>query len=112
MTNEAIISAASSPAKVTFKVTVEGSDGIEAPPSPPEGGDMRVYPNPTRGELRIEMGDMGYGICDIEIFNIMGKKVSHLTISHPISISHLPSGIYFVRRQTSKGVVKKKIIKN
>jgi hypothetical protein len=87
-------------------------EGIEAPPSPPEGGDVRVYPNPTRGELIIEMGDMGYGICDIEIFDIMGKKVSHLTISHPISISHLPAGMYFLRIQTENGMITKKIIKN
>jgi autotransporter-associated beta strand protein len=93
-----------------FYIKIDGV-GIEAPPSPPEGGDVRVYPNPTRGEVIIEMGDMEYGICDIEIFDIMGKKVSHLTISHPISISHLPAGMYFLRIQTETGIITKKIVK-
>jgi hypothetical protein len=75
-------------------------------------GNIMIYPNPTTGEVIIEMGDMGYGICDIEIFDIMGKKVSHLTISHPISISHLRNGIYFLRIQTETEVITRKVVKN
>jgi hypothetical protein len=79
--------------------------------NPPEKTELKVYPNPTTGELKIEMCDMRYEICDIAIFDIMGRKVSHLTISHPISISHLPAGIYFLRITTDKGVITKKIVK-
>jgi hypothetical protein len=85
-----------------------GDVGIDAM----ETSGVNIYPNPTSGELTIEMGDMRYEICDIEIFDVFGKKVSHLTISHPISISGLPAGIYFVRIQTETGVITKKIIKN
>jgi hypothetical protein len=73
---------------------------------------FNVYPNPTSGELTIEMRDMRYEICDIAIFDVFGKKVSHLTISHPISISSLPAGVYFLRIQTENEVVTKKVIKN
>jgi M6 family metalloprotease-like protein len=76
-----------------------------------ETQQVRIFPNPTTGELSIEMCDMRYEICDIEIFDIFGKKVSHPTISHPISTSHLPSGIYFLRITTETGVITKKIVK-
>ena len=58
-----------------FEITVE---------QPPVGivethgsaSSIQVYPNPTSGELRIEMCDMRYEICDIQIFDVMGRKVS------------------------------------
>jgi hypothetical protein len=63
---------------------------------------IRVYPNPTTGELTIEMGDMRYETCDIAIYDIFGRKVQ---VSNPksqvsslkIDISHLPAGVYFLR---------------
>ena len=92
-------------------VTV-GSVGI-APPSPPEGGNVRVYPNPTSGVLRVESGE--WRVESVEVFDVFGKNVSRLTshISHPISIdiSFLPAGVYFVRITTDGGVVTRKVIK-
>ena len=78
---------------------------------------VSVFPNPTSGELRIEMCDMRYEICDIQIFDTFGRKlqVSNLKsqISNPqINIAHLPAGIYFVRIQTENGVVVRKVVKN
>jgi hypothetical protein len=69
---------------------------------------VRIYPNPTSGEIVVSSE---YRVLSIEIFDIFEKKVSHLTISHPISISGLPAGIYFIRIQTEKGTVTRKIIK-
>ncbi|MCL2042037.1 MAG: leucine-rich repeat protein [Bacteroidales bacterium] len=61
----------------------EENVGIVAPPSPPEGGDVRIYPNPTTGLLMI--CDMRYAICDnrtsdigqseIVIYDVMGRVV-------------------------------------
>jgi agmatine/peptidylarginine deiminase len=79
-----------------------------------DNGELKIYPNPTDGQLIIENGELT--IENVEIFDMMGKNVSRLTshISHPISIdiSHLPSGIYFLRIQTENGVVMKKVIKS
>jgi len=85
----------------------------------PEKGmtEFLVYPNPTRGELRIEMSDMRSGMLDMryEIFDIYGRKmsqVSNLTSSiHLINISHLPAGIYFVKISTETGIVTQKVVK-
>jgi len=60
---------------------------------------IKVYPNPTTGELKIKNYELK--ITNVEIFNIMGKSVGvekfrplqNAEIS--INISHLPSGTYF-----------------
>ena len=91
---------------------VETSVGIET-----IGIDgIRIYPNPTDGELRVEMCDMRYEICDITIFDTFGRKlqVSNLKSqisNHQIDISHLPNGVYFLRIQTENGVVVRKVVK-
>jgi len=61
---------------------------------------IKVYPNPTTGELRIDNGQLT--IKNVEVFDIYGRKQSshHLITSsshHLINISHLSAGIYFLR---------------
>jgi uncharacterized protein YjdB len=77
-----------------------------------------VFPNPTDGQLRI----MNYEsrITGIEIFDLLGRlchvetrliaslQSSYTTI---LDISHLPTGMYFLRITTDKGIVTKKVIK-
>ena len=77
---------------------------------------IQIYPNPTDGKLRIETSDMRYKTSDIEIFDVLGRKcqVSYLTSdisNHLIDISHLPTGIYFIRTQTKDGVITQKVVK-
>jgi uncharacterized protein YjdB len=83
--------------------------GKSAPVEGLEGNldDIIVYPNPTRGELRIE---------NVEIFDLMGRSVGANNIRPneneiSIDISHLPSGVYFIRIQTENGAVTKKVVK-
>jgi autotransporter-associated beta strand protein len=73
--------------------------------------DIKVYPNPTKGQLMIENGE--WRIISIEIFNIHGKKIlnSQFSILNSIDISHLPAGIYVLRITTGSGVSVRKIIK-
>jgi len=73
-----------------------------------------VYPNPTRGELRIESKELR--IKGVEIFDIVGKKVfsnHHFTTlsNHLINISHLQAGFYFLQILTVNDVITKKIVK-
>ena len=80
---------------------------------------ITVYPNPNRGELTIEMCDMRYEICDIQIFDVMGRVVATVGARHALplqwdgtlNIAHLPNGIYFIRIQTENDVITQKIIK-
>ncbi|MDR0436929.1 MAG: agmatine deiminase family protein [Bacteroidales bacterium] len=76
---------------------------------------INIYPNPTTGEFRIESGKLK--IENITIFDRVGKKLLsyNLTTSstnHLINISHLQTGIYFIRIQTdTEDFVTKKIVK-
>jgi hypothetical protein len=77
---------------------------------------IQVFPNPATGELSIEMCDVRCEICDIEIYDVYGRKSSsnHLITSssnHHINISHLPAGVYFLKIVTNKGEVMKKVVK-
>jgi hypothetical protein len=77
---------------------------------------VQVFPNPTGGELMIEMGDMGYETCDITICDVYGRKhqVSNLksqASSLKIDISHLPAGVYFLKIHTEAGEVMRKVVK-
>jgi M6 family metalloprotease-like protein len=77
-----------------------------------------VYPNPTTGKLTIDMFDIRYEICDIVIYDVFGrtqKIENHLSqigkSQIEINISHLPTGIYFLRIQTDAGMITKKVVK-
>jgi hypothetical protein len=83
---------------------------------------VQVYPNPTSGQLTIEMSDIRYPISDIAIYDVMGRTVGAYGIrpkigksdigKSEINLSHLPAGIYFIRIQTDKGMVTRKVVKN
>jgi len=78
--------------------------------------ELQVYPNPTRGEVRISISD--YPICDIRLFDIIGHQISIVGQSEigqskiAINLAHLPAGIYLIRIQTENGVVVRKVVKN
>jgi hypothetical protein len=85
-----------------------------------DNGQLKIYPNPTTGQLmlrqaqqQIENGELK--IDNVEICDVFGRRQitlnSELSTLNSIDISHLPIGIYFVRVQTEEGVVMRKIIK-
>ena len=95
----------------TIYVTFNIVTGI-ASPTPSEGGDVRIYPNPTTGELRVESGELR--VDSIEIFDLFGKtcNVSRVTCNeNEMDISFLPAGIYFLRITTENGVIVRKVVK-
>ncbi|MDR2971064.1 MAG: T9SS type A sorting domain-containing protein [Bacteroidales bacterium] len=75
--------------------------------------ELQVYPNPTTGELRVTSDELQ--VTSIEVFDIYGRTVSThyslLTTHYSMDISHLANGIYFLKIQTEKGMVMKKIVK-
>jgi len=86
--------------------------------------DIYVYPNPTSGELKVSLPNPSEGGAykaweemNIEVFDVFGRRMS---IAHPslrgglggLDLSHLPSGIYFLKIQTETGVVVRKVVKN
>ena len=87
-----------------FYIRVENETGIPDI----EAEKISVYPNPTSGELRIKSNELR--IEKVEILDVTGKIV--LTSGKTtIDISHLLSGIYFIKMQIASGVLVKKVIK-
>jgi len=85
------------------------------PPQNPKTISIKIYPNPTTGELTITNYELR--MRSVEIFDVYGRILSshHLIVSsphHKIDISHLNFGVYFVRITTENEVIVKKVIKN
>jgi len=73
---------------------------------------LKIYPNPTTGELKIESGELK--IEHIDVYDVAGRKqlsTFNSQLSTEIDISHLSAGIYFVKVMTEQGEITKKIIK-
>jgi len=106
-----------------FSITVKSPQTI----TEKDAAKIMVYPNPTTNELRIENGELR--INNVEIYDIFGKKQKaegrkEKENSPPfmegcqpqadgvvINISHLQSGIYFIKIDTELGTIVKKTIK-
>jgi len=63
--------------------------------------------------LKIENGELK--IENVEVFDVFGRKLKSKTVNLKskivIDISHLHSGIYFVKISTEAGMVVKKVVK-
>jgi hypothetical protein len=64
--------------------------------------DVKIYPNPTKGELIISMDNEQWTIDNVTIYDIMGKTINNYQLSIlnsqlKIDVSHLSAGIYFLR---------------
>jgi Leucine-rich repeat (LRR) protein len=74
---------------------------------------MKVYPNPTSGQLQIESGELA--IDNIEFFDITGKAVKTYYFNSPVNssidISELPNAVYFVTFNSGRQKTIQKIVK-
>ena len=73
--------------------------------------NVTLHPNPTTGELRIENGELR--IKSVVVYEVYGRKLltENCQLKTTIDISHLNSGIYFVKISTEQGETIKKVIK-
>ena len=65
--------------------------------------ELKLYPNPTTGNLLIETGP---DLCEIIIYNSIGKEALHLVHKNESSLSldltNLPTGYYHIKVITGK----------
>jgi len=78
--------------------------------------EIRVFPNPTSGQLRITNYELR--ITSIEVFDVYGRKIEGMKERRSegvkevvLDISGFSAGIYFVKIITEKGVAVKKVVK-
>ena len=94
---------------IEFAITEEGINTVDIAVEAYRIRPIQIYPNPTTGELKIKNYELKIGIAGqarndgafVEIFDIFGRShVSRVTCHEKeavINISHLPSGVYFLR---------------
>jgi hypothetical protein len=81
-----------------------------------EVANILVYPNPTSGQLTINNEQLI--IDDVEVFDVYGRKQKAESRKGEkekgeitIDITNLPTGIYFIKIETDKVIITKKILK-
>lgn len=76
-----------------------------------ESNKISIYPNPTKGLLNVYSENLTN--FKTEIFDLLGKKVSHSENQMQMDISNLTLGIYFIKitNNRSKETIIKKIVK-
>ena len=75
--------------------------------SPNDG--IAIYPNPSKGYVRIS--SKRNDIYNLSIVNINGKQIlDNMSLNEIIDLSFLLNGVYFMRFETSNGIILKKII--
>jgi hypothetical protein len=90
-------------------------DSLPGDPCPPRTGqvEVKVYPQPTTGKFKLDVGDCGEINNTLLVFDNTGKLVgSYFTPSAvaDLNLHHLSKGIYYIRIINSKRTVTTRII--
>lgn len=75
--------------------------------------ELRIFPNPTNGNLRITIGDSRMENAEVRIYDVLGKNILHSKIVNYKSeiLLNAPRGIYFIEVKGEKVFEVKKIVK-
>ncbi len=72
--------------------------------------NLRIYPNPATTQLSIDYGD--YIIKDVKIYDVTGRCIKQEEVNLnriSIDVSDLHRGIYFLKINTEKGSMTRKV---
>ncbi|MGG7035857.1 MAG: T9SS type A sorting domain-containing protein [Flavobacterium sp.] len=77
---------------------------------------IKVYPNPTKDFVIIDLNELSDEVNSINILNIQGQQISSVKItgnekSSKLSLQGLSDGVYFIQIQSAQEILTKKIIK-
>lgn len=77
--------------------------------------EIRIYPNPTKGVLKVEIPGIGDIKPTLVVYNLQGKQLVHKTVSNQISTINLsghPAGMYIMKIVNGQESLDWKIIKD
>ena len=83
----------------TVAVLLPGGLPLTATPPAPGLPTLRVYPNPTRGQLRVEATTSLIAPLSLALYSASGVQVRRFTLSGAgtnLNISDLPGGVYYL----------------
>lgn len=79
-------------------------------------GEIKIYPNPTKGNLIVEIPDFEAEKISILVFNLQGKEIMYKTGApnsrNQVNLSNLPSGMYVLKIVAGQEFSDWKIIKD
>ncbi len=99
----------------TDSVFIEFVIGIDEP----EGSSvLTVFPNPTTGEVTLQLPEQAEGVMEAQVFSVEGRLVFTQQI-HPdpngrmafVNIGHLPAGIYLLKLNSNGHSLVGKVVK-
>lgn len=95
----------------TVTVTKFGGTAINEIPN---AAQIKVYPNPSREIVNIDLGLFSAPITEIVLTNLQGKKLNAVfqlvgNNNYQINVSNLAEGVYIVQLNTEAGIVSKKL---
>ncbi len=96
-----------------YKITVDEFVGNTEINNTDKG--MRVYPNPAIEVVHIDLSGFDGKVLSLELLDAVGKVFQTMQVSQSdtkisIPLNSLTNGVYFVKLQTSKGLVTKRIV--
>ncbi len=86
------------------------------PPYYPNELEFSVYPNPSAGQLNIEINSMFQGPATVTIIDLVGRKVYSEFIfidksfHQQLDVSHLAKGVFFLVLETVEDIRTKKMV--
>ena len=77
--------------------------------------NIRIYPNPTSGYINLRIDIPGVTVHGVSITDITGRTIARTTdvsSQYPMRFGteNLPDGVYFIRIETSEGIINRKIV--
>lgn len=73
---------------------------------------IKIYPNPTYNELRMDWNEDLENIVSIDLLNVFGQQIKEVNYANKIiNLTTFPQGIYFLRFHTSTRAYLKKVTK-
>jgi hypothetical protein len=76
--------------------------------------DIKIHPNPTSDQVVIHIPEISSENIYLTIYNSLGIRILSRSLSHTetiLDLSHFPNHIYYLKLQTTNGMVTKKIVK-
>lgn len=96
-----------------FTLTANESSVLSVDNFAEEKTELQVYPNPATANISIALSNNTI-IQKVEVYSILGEKISTQKSKNKskitLDVSHLSTGIYFIKAKTDTGILSKKLI--